>query len=70
MSADQLKKMATLSLWSALAVFLVFFLNVLLAGPMGMTAFLTDIQEMLLLFLAVVLFTAGTLALEARDKQM
>ena len=70
MSADQLQKLARASLWSALAVFLVFFLNVLLAGPMGQTAFLNDIQEMLMLFLAVVLFTAGTLALEAREKSM
>lgn len=68
MSADQLTKTAKRTLWSALAVFLVFFLNVFLAGPLGMAAFLSDVQEMLVLFLAVVLFTAGTLALEARAK--
>jgi len=52
--------------WSALVVFLVFFLNVFLAGPLDMKPFLSDVQEMLVLFLAVVLFTSGTLALEAR----
>lgn len=68
MSADQLQKIAKMTLWSALVVFLVFFLNVFVAGPMGIAPFLSDIQEMLLLFLTVVLFTAGTLALEAREK--
>jgi len=66
MSASKLLLLGRVLVWSALVVFLLFFLNVFLAGPLGMKAFLGDVQEMLVLFLAVVLFTSGTLALEAR----
>ena len=66
MTANTLQLVARLSLWSALLVFVVFFLNVFLAGPMDIKPFLTDLQEMLVLFFAVVLFTTGTLALEAK----
>ena len=66
MNADKLFRLGKLLLWAALLVFVVFFLNVFLAGPLGVTPFLNDLQEMLMLFLAVVLFTSGTLALEAR----
>ena len=66
MNASQLLLLGRCMVWSALVVFLVFFLNVFLAGPLDMKPFLSDVQEMLVLFLAVVLFTSGTLALEAR----
>jgi hypothetical protein len=66
MNANKLLRLGKGLLWAALLVFSVFFLNVFVAGPLGMTPFLDDLQEMLLLFLAVVLFTSGTLALESR----
>lgn len=66
MNADKLFRLGKVLLWASLLVFVVFFLNVFLAGPLGITPFLNDLQEMLMLFFAVVLFTSGTLALEAR----
>lgn len=66
MNADKQLRLGKTLLWAALLVFAVFFLNVFLAGPLGITPFLSDLQEMLMLFFAVVLFTSGTLALEAR----
>lgn len=66
MNANTLQRVARLSLLGALLVFMVFFLNVFLAGPLGVKPFFNDLQEMLVLFFAVVLFTTGTLALEGR----
>jgi len=66
MNASKLLLLGRALVWSALVVFLLFFLNVFLAGPLDIKPFLSDVQEMLVLFLAVVLFTSGTLALEAR----
>jgi hypothetical protein len=66
MTANKLWQLGKGLLWAALLVFMVFFLNVFLAGPLGITPFFNDLQEMLVLFFAVVLFTSGTLALEAR----
>jgi len=66
MSASKLLLLGRSLVWLALVVFLLFFLNVFLAGPLDIRPFLSDVQEMLVLFLTVVLFTSGTLALEAR----
>ena len=66
MNASKFLLLGRALVWSALVVFLLFFLNVFLAGPLDIKPFLSDVQEMLVLFLAVVLFTSGTLALEAR----
>ena len=52
----------------SLLTFLVYFLNVLFGGPLGHKPWMGDVSEMLVLFLAVLLFVAGTLASEAQAK--
>ena len=53
----------------ALLVFLVFFANVVVGGPLRRPPFLSDIQEMVTLFVAVGFFVFGTLAKEAQAVQ-
>jgi Kef-type K+ transport system membrane component KefB len=52
----------------SLLVFAIYFLSVLFGGPMGRKPLMSDVSEMLVLFVAVVLFVAGTLAREAQEK--
>lgn len=52
----------------SLITFGVYFLNVLFGGPLGRKPWMSDVSEMLVLFLAVLLFVAGTLAREAEAK--
>lgn len=54
-------------LWSAAAVFVLFFANVAL-GAFGSGGFLGDVGEMLVLFTASILFVAGILKREADQK--
>jgi hypothetical protein len=53
------------SLWLSLLTFAVYFLNVLLGGPLNGHPWMTDVQEMLTLYAAVILFVIGTLCREA-----
>lgn len=41
----------------------------MLGGPLGLKPWMSDVQEMLTLFLAVIFFVAGTLAREADGPQ-
>jgi ABC-type nickel/cobalt efflux system permease component RcnA len=52
----------------SLLTFAIYFLNVLFGGPLGRKPWMSDVSEMLVLFLAVLLFVAGTLAREAEAK--
>jgi hypothetical protein len=52
----------------SLLTFGIYFLNVLFGGPLGRKPWMSDVSEMLVLFLAVLLFVAGTLAREAEAK--
>jgi len=52
------------ALWLSLLVFGIYFLNVLLGGPLGHKPWMSDVTEMLTLFVAVTFFVAGTLARE------
>ncbi|SLN52415.1 hypothetical protein TRL7639_02755 [Falsiruegeria litorea R37] len=54
-------------LWAAIAVFVAFFSNVAL-GAFGSGGFLGDVGEMLVLFVASILFVAAILKREADQK--
>lgn len=64
MTKPTARAVGNLALWLSLLVFAVYFLNVLLGGPLGRKPWMSDVTEMLTLFLAVILFVAGTLARE------
>jgi hypothetical protein len=63
--SSRLQTVGTVTLWLSLLTFGVYFLNVLMGGPLGHKPWMSDIVEMLALFLAVILFVAGTIACEA-----
>ena len=68
MNESSLKQVARYSLFISLVVFVAFFVVVLLTGTFGMRYFLTDLQEMTLLFISVIFFVAGILAKEALNE--
>jgi len=65
MAASKARVVAKVSLGLSLLTFAIFFLNVLIGGPLGKKPWMGDLWEMLTLLLAVTLFVAGTLAREA-----
>ena len=66
MALMRAKTVARLALGLSAFTFGIYFLNVLMGGPLGHKVWMSDIAEMLTLFLAVILFVAGTLACEAQ----
>jgi len=56
----------SVSLGLSLLTFAVFFLNVLVGGPLGRKPWMSDVWEMLTLFVAVVFFVVGTICREAQ----
>lgn len=66
MSTPRARAIARVALSLSLLTFCIFFLNVLIGGPLGKKPWLNDLHEMLVLFVSVILFVAGTLACEAR----
>jgi len=68
MAKPTARSVGNTALWLSLLVFGVFFLNVLLGGPLGHKPWMSDVTEMLTLFVAVTLFVAGTLARERQAK--
>lgn len=68
MSESSLKQVARYSLFISLTIFVAFFVGVLLTGTFGVRHFLTDLQEMTLLYISVIFFVAGILAKEALSK--
>ena len=48
-------------------MFLIYFANVLI-GSMGVTTYLSDVSEMLLLLTTCVVFVVGILSLEKKEK--
>ena len=68
MAKPTARSVGNLALWLSLLVFGVFFLNVLLGGPLGRKPWMSDVTEMLTLFAAVILFVAGTLARERQAR--
>jgi len=69
MDSDRLRTIGSVALGLSLLVFVVYFLNVLIGGPLAMKPWLSDLWEMLTLFLAVVLFVAGTICRESQARQ-
>jgi hypothetical protein len=67
--ANSTHAIGSVALWLSLLTFGVFFLNVLIGGPLGMKPWMSDVGEMLTLVLAVILFVAGTVAREHESKQ-
>ena len=55
-------------LWASLGVFCVFAANVVL-GALAGNAFLGDVAEMLVLFVAAILFVVAILKREAEEKK-
>jgi len=65
MAYPSVRAAGSYSLWLSLLTFAVYFLNVLLGGPLHGRPWMTDVQEMLTLYFAVILFVIGTLCREA-----
>lgn len=66
MTSSRIKTAGSFSLGLSLLIFCVYFLNVLVGGPMGRKPFMSDVGEMLTLFAAVIFFVAGTICREAQ----
>ena len=67
MALPSARSVGTVALGLSLLTFAIFFLNVLLGGPLGRKPWMSDVAEMLTLFLAVIFFVAGTLARETES---
>lgn len=66
MTSPRLKTAGSVSLALSLLIFAVFFLNVLIGGPLHKKPFMSDVGEMLTLFAAVIAFVTGTICREAQ----
>jgi hypothetical protein len=69
MALPSARSVGTVALGLSLLTFAIFFLNVLLGGPLGHKPWMSDLAEMLTLFLAVIFFVAGTLARETESNE-
>ena len=69
MALSSARSVGNVALGLSLSTFAIFFLNVLLGGPLRMKPWMSDVVEMLTLFVAVIFFVAGTLAREAHERQ-
>lgn len=69
MARSRLQTAGSAALGLSLLAFCIYFLNVLFGGPLGHKPWMSDLAEMLTLFLAVVLFVAGTIAREAQARR-
>jgi uncharacterized membrane protein YoaK (UPF0700 family) len=67
MTQSRIQSFGSLVLWLSLLTFAIFFLNVLIGGPLGKKPWMSDVWEMLTLFAAVVFFVAGTLCREVQS---
>jgi len=65
MARPSVRSVGSLALWLSLLIFAVYFLNVLIGGPLGRKPWMSDVEEMLTLFAAVVFFVVGALCREA-----
>ena len=65
MAYPSVRTVGSFALWLSLLTFAVYFLNVLLGGPLHRRPWMSDVQEMLTLYAAVIFFVVGTLCREA-----
>ena len=73
MARSKIQSIGNFSLGLSLLIFVIYFLNVLIGGPLGKKPWMSDVWEMLTLFVAVFFFVGGTLCREAtseRDKSV
>jgi hypothetical protein len=68
MAQNRMQAVGNAALGLSLLTFALFFLNVLVGGPLHLKPWLSDVGEMLTLFVAVTFFVAGTLAREAQAR--
>jgi formate hydrogenlyase subunit 4 len=68
MTASSAQTAARLALGLSLLTFAIFFLNVLFGGPLGRKPWMSDVGEMLTLFLAVIFFVLGAIARESQAR--
>jgi hypothetical protein len=66
---SRVQTVGSVALWLSLLTFCIFFLNVLFGGPLGRKPWMSDVAEMLTLFVAVALFVVGTIAREMQARQ-
>lgn len=66
MTTPSTQVVGSLALGLSLLTFMIYFINVLIGGPLGQKPWMSDVGEMLTLLLAVVLFVFGTIAREAQ----
>jgi len=65
MARSGIQRLGGLALGLSAVIFGIYFLNVLIGGPLGKKPWMTDLWEMLTLFVAVSFFVAGTICREA-----
>jgi hypothetical protein len=65
MASSGIDFVGRLSLRLSVLVFAIFFLNVLIGGPLHGKPWMSDVWEMLTLFVAVLFFVVGTICREA-----
>jgi hypothetical protein len=64
MSRSRVHSAGSVALGLSLAIFALYFLNVLFGGPLGRKPWMSDVGEMLTLFAAVIFFVAGAICRE------
>jgi hypothetical protein len=67
MSRSRVQAAGNVALGLSLAIFALYFLNVLFGGPLGRKPWMSDVGEMLTLFAAVIFFVAGAICREAEQ---
>ena len=70
MAKSTAQTVGSVALGLSLLTFGIYFLNVLFGGPLGHKPWMSDLAEMLTLFVAVVFFVAGTIAREAEARKV
>jgi len=65
MAQSRVRLAGSLTLWLSALIFAIYFLNVLIGGPLGKKPWMSDLWEMLTLFVAVFFFVVGTICREA-----
>ncbi len=64
MAKPRIRSIGNWALWLSLGTFIFYFLNVLIGGPLKSKPWMSDLWEMLTLFVAVIFFVAGTICRE------
>lgn len=64
----RIRTVGSVALGLSLLTFAAYFLNVLFGGPLGRRPWMSDVAEMLTLFVAVIFFVIGTICREAEQR--